>query len=42
MPGVFEIGRGLAIGLVIEDFLVLAERSREGEWEDQIRYLRLR
>ncbi len=42
MRGVFEVGRGLAIGLVIEDLLLLAQRSREGEWEGQIRYLPLR
>lgn len=33
MPGVFEVGRGLAIGLVIEDLLLLAERSLDSEWE---------
>lgn len=42
MPGVFEVGRGLAIGLVIEDLLLLAERSLDSEWEGQIRYLPLR
>jgi hypothetical protein len=42
MAGVFEVGRGLAIGSVIEDLLLLAERSLEGEWEGQIRYLPLR
>jgi hypothetical protein len=42
MSGVFEVGRGLAIGLVIEDLLLLAERSLEREWEGQLRYLPLR
>jgi hypothetical protein len=28
--------------LVIEDLLLLAQWSREGEWEGQIRYLPLR
>ncbi len=42
MPGVFEVGCELSIGAVIEDLLLLAECSLEGEWEDQIRYLPLR
>jgi hypothetical protein len=42
MPGIFEVARHLPIGLVIEDILILAECSLEGEWEGQIRYLPLR
>jgi hypothetical protein len=42
MPGVFEISREIPIGVVIEDLLLLAEYSLEGEWEGQIRYLPLR
>ncbi|RME77774.1 MAG: hypothetical protein D6784_03250 [Chloroflexi bacterium] len=42
MPGVFEVGRHVAIGTAIEDILLLAECSHEGEWEGQIRYLPLR
>lgn len=42
MPGVFEVGRSLAIGAVIEDILLLLECSLEGEWEGQVRYLPLR
>lgn len=42
MPGVFEVGRDLPIGAAIEDILLLAECSLEGEWEGQIRYLPLR
>jgi hypothetical protein len=39
MPGVFEVDRGLPLGAVIEDILLLAECSLDGEWEGQIRYL---
>ncbi|CAG0928701.1 hypothetical protein TFLX_01024 [Thermoflexales bacterium] len=42
MPGVFEVGRNVPIGVAIEDVLLLAECSLEGEWEGQIRYLPLR
>ncbi|MGH8477677.1 MAG: DUF5615 family PIN-like protein [Methylococcales bacterium] len=42
MPGVFEISQTTPIGRVIEDLLLLAECSVEGEWEGQIRYLPLR
>lgn len=42
MPGVFEVSRTIAIGTAIEDILLLAEYSLEGEWEGQIRYLPLR
>ena len=41
MPGVFEVGRGVPIGVAIEDILLLAEYSFEGEWEGQVRYLPL-
>ena len=41
MPGVFEIGRSLAIGRVIDDVLLIAECSVPGEWEAQVRYLPL-
>ncbi len=41
MPGVFEVSRTLSIGRVIEDILLLAECSLEGEWEGQVRYLPL-
>lgn len=34
MPGVFEVGGGsLTIGRAIEDILLVAECSLEGEWE---------
>lgn len=42
MPGVFEVSRKVAIGSAIEDILLLAEYSLEGEWEGQVRYLPLR
>jgi hypothetical protein len=42
MPGVFEVGRNVPTGVAIEDILLLAECSLEGEWEGQVRYLPLR
>src|SRR5215210_3003469 len=42
MPGVFEAGRTVPIGRAIEDILLLAEYSLDGEWEGQVRYLPLR
>jgi hypothetical protein len=42
MPGVFEVSRDLPIGRTIEEILLLAECSLEGEWEGQGRYLPLR
>ena len=42
MPGVFEIGRHVPIGVAIEEIVLLAEASLEGEWEGQVRYLPLR
>lgn len=42
MPGVVEVSRRLSIGGVIEDLLLLAECSNEGEWEGQVLYLPLR
>jgi hypothetical protein len=42
MPGVFEISRGLAMGQVIDDLVLLTECSIEDEWESQVRYLPLR
>jgi hypothetical protein len=42
MPGVFEVSRYAPLGRVIEDILLLAECSLEGEWEGQIGYLPLK
>ena len=42
MPGIVEVRRDVSIGSAIEDLLLLAECSQEGEWEGQILYLPLR
>lgn len=42
MPGLFEVSQELPIGVAIEEILLLAEGSVEGEWEGQVRYLPLR
>lgn len=42
MPGVFEVGRTVALRSAIDDILLLATCSVEGEWEGQVRYLPLR
>ncbi len=42
MPGVFEVGRHVPIGTAIDEIILLAECSLEGEWEGQVRYLPLR
>ncbi len=42
MPGVFEVGYALPISQVINDILLIAECSLDGEWEGQIHYLPLR
>src|SRR5205809_2799627 len=42
MPGVFEVARGVPIGVAIEEIIVLAMCSLDGEWEGQVRYLPLR
>lgn len=41
MPGVIEVALDVPIGSAIEDILLLAECSLDGEWEGQIRYLPL-
>ena len=41
MPGVFEVGSDASLGPAIDDLLILAECSHEGEWEGQVRYLPL-
>lgn len=41
MPGVFEVNRRIPLAVVIEDVLLLAELSLEGEWENQVCYLPL-
>ncbi len=42
MPGVFEVRQEVPIGVAIEEVLLLAECSLEGEWEGQIGFLPLR
>jgi hypothetical protein len=42
MPGVFEVSQQISIAVAIEDILLLAECSLEGEWEGQIKFLPLR
>ena len=42
MPGVFEINRTVPVAVAIEEILIIAECSLDGEWEGQVRYLPLR
>ena len=42
MPGIFEVGRHVPIGVAVEEIVLLARCSRDGEWEGQVRYLPLR
>lgn len=42
MPGIFEVSRSIPLGIAIEDILLLAECSLDGEWEGQVQYLPLR
>ena len=42
MPGVFEVSPSVPISTAIEDIILLAECSLDGEWEGQVRYLPLR
>ena len=41
MPGVFQVSRVVPVGRAIEDILLLAECSLEGDWEGQVHYLPL-
>ena len=41
MPGVFAVRSKTPIGGVIDDLLLLAECSQDGEWEGQVRFLPL-
>ncbi len=42
MPGVFEVALDVPIKVAIEEILLLAECSLEGEWEGQVNYLPLK
>ena len=39
MPGVFEVRSVAAIGQAIDDLILVAVCSLEGEWEGQVRFL---
>jgi hypothetical protein len=41
MPGVFKVSRSVPVAQVLEDLLLLAECSSEGEWEGRVIYLPL-
>ena len=41
MPGVFEVRSVVPIGQAIDDLILVAECSVEGEWEAQVRLLPL-
>lgn len=41
MPGLFEVSQSLPVGRAIEEILIVAELSLEGEWVGQVRYLPL-
>lgn len=40
--GVIAVGRGVPVSVAIEEILLLAQCSAEGEWEGQVLYLPLR
>ncbi len=42
MPGLFEVNRSVPLRKAIDDILLIAECSLEGEWEGQVRYLPIR
>ena len=42
MPGVFEVSQQTPITQAIEEILLIADYSLEGEWEGQISFLPLR
>jgi predicted nuclease of predicted toxin-antitoxin system len=39
LPGVIEVGPDVSTRVAIEEILLLAELSLDGEWEGQVRYL---
>lgn len=41
MPGVFEVRSVGPVGQAIDDLILLAECSLDGEWEGQVRFLPL-
>jgi hypothetical protein len=42
MPGVFEVSRDVPIRVAVDDILLIAQCSKPGEWDGQVRYLPLR
>jgi hypothetical protein len=42
MPGLFEVSRRVPVGQAIEEIILIAECSLEGEWEGQVIFLPLR
>ena len=42
MPGVLEVGRSVAVRSAIDDIVLLASCSEDGEWEGKVQYLPLR
>jgi hypothetical protein len=42
MPGVFVVQQEESISRIIEEIIILAECSLEGEWEGQVNYLPLK
>jgi predicted nuclease of predicted toxin-antitoxin system len=42
MPGIVEVSRTVSIGIILDDIQLLAETSRDGEWDGLILYLPLR
>jgi predicted nuclease of predicted toxin-antitoxin system len=42
MPGVVEVSRSVPIGIALDDIQLLAETSRDGEWDGLVLYLPLR
>jgi len=42
MSGIIEVRQEAAAGQVIDDLLLIADASHEGEWEGQVLYLPLR
>jgi len=42
MPGLFAVPRDVPVGSAIEDVLLIAECSLEGEYEGQVRFLPVR
>ncbi|MBN1424019.1 DUF5615 family PIN-like protein [Candidatus Fermentibacteria bacterium] len=42
MPGIIEVGHSVPPRAAIDDILLIARCSVEGEWEGQVRYLPLR